>query len=125
MATANSQPPILQPPKGRTTSTINNTVRIDGNIFSSQDLIVDGQVDGNIEMPGHNLTVGPNAAVKADIKAQDVLIIGHAEGNVEASGLVELGAQCRVLGEIRTARILIQEGAYFKGGVDIIVPGKP
>lgn len=124
MSPTNTQSPIAQPATGPTAATIGSTVRIDGKIISDQDLIMDGQVDGSIEMPGRKLTIGPNAMVKAGIKAQNVVIIGHVEGNVDATGRVELGPQSRVTGDISSARLLIQEGAYFKGKVEIIRSGQ-
>jgi len=124
MSIATTRPPIPQPATELTTSTIGGTVRIDGTVVSDQDLVVDGQVDGKIEMPGHKLTIGSNAKVRAAIKAEDVVIIGQVEGNVDATGRLELGPQSQVLGDISTERLLIREGAYFKGRVEIIRSGQ-
>jgi len=97
-------------------------VRIQGKIFSEQDLQVDGEVDGTLDVCGHNLTVGPQAKVKADIKAQNVRIVGTVEGTIETSDLIELSSQCRVLGQIITRRIVIKDGAYFKGDIEVVQP---
>jgi len=78
---------------------------------------------GTIEAPGHKLTIGPNGQVKAAIKAKDVMVVGNVEGNIAATERCELGPQSRVLGDIKTARILVQDGAYFKGGIDSVRSG--
>jgi len=122
MSTARTRPPAPPTAGEPAPSTIGSTVNITGQIISDQDLFVDGHVDGSIDVPGRKLTIGPAARVKAAIKAGDVVIIGNAEGNIAATGRVELGPQCRVLGDIRTARIVVQDGAHFKGQIDIVKP---
>ena len=97
-------------------------VRVEGRIFSDQDFQVDGEVDGSLEACGHNLTVGAQAKVKAEIRAQNVSIIGTVEGNIEATDLIELCSQCRVTGQIKTRRIAIKDGAYFKGNIEVVQP---
>jgi len=109
-------------PEGNQLSHLGHGVRIQGKIFSNQDLQVDGEVDGTLEASGHNLTIGSQAKVKADIKAQNVCIIGAVEGSIETSDLIELGSQCRVVGQIKTRRISIKDGAYFKGDIEVVPP---
>ena len=106
-------------PPGERTSTLGRTVRVEGKIISHQDLHVDGQVDGTIELSGNKLTIGPQANVKASIRAQNVSIVGNAEGTIEATERVELCSQCRLVGDIRTPRLVIKDGAYIKGNVDV------
>lgn len=115
---------VPTPTASGSSAVIGSNVRIDGKIISDQDLVMDGQMNGSIESPGHTLTIGPNANVKAAIKAKDIVIIGNIEGNIEAAERVELGPQCRALGDIKTSRIQVQDGAFFKGRIDIVRSGK-
>jgi len=107
-------------PPAEKTSTLGRTVRVEGKIISHQDLHVDGQVDGSIELPTSKLTIGPQANVKASIKAQTVSLVGNAEGTIEANERVELCGQSRLVGDIRTPRLVIKDGAYIKGKVDVV-----
>jgi len=85
-------------------------------------LHVDGQVDGTIELPTGKLTIGPQANVRASIKAQNVSLVGNAEGTIEANERVELCSQSRLVGDIKTPRLVIKDGAYIKGKVDVVQP---
>jgi cytoskeletal protein CcmA (bactofilin family) len=80
---------------------------------------VDGEVEGSIELRGHSLTVGPNGRVHANIVAQDVVIFGKVEGNVRGNERVELKRSAVLHGDIFTQRIVIEDGAFLKGGIDI------
>jgi cytoskeletal protein CcmA (bactofilin family) len=103
-------------------SNLGRGVRIEGKLFRDQDLQVDGEVDGALKVNEHNLIVGPHARVKADIKAKNVTIVGTVEGTIEASDRIELCAQCRVVAQIKTRRIAIKDGAYFKGNIEVVQP---
>jgi cytoskeletal protein CcmA (bactofilin family) len=83
-------------------------------------LTIDGEVEGTVELQEHRLTVGPNGKVMATIKAREVCIIGTVNGNVEASDKIDIRKEAKLVGDIRTARIVIEDGAYFKGNIDII-----
>jgi cytoskeletal protein CcmA (bactofilin family) len=109
-------------PEGERLSNLGPRVRIQGKIFSDQDLQVDGEVEGTVEVYGHNLTVGPRARMRADIKAQNVSVVGTIEGTIEASERIELCSQCRVVGKIKTRRIAIKDGAFFKGNIEVVQP---
>jgi cytoskeletal protein CcmA (bactofilin family) len=98
---------------------IGKSVVIKGELSGSEDLYLDGQVEGSIEMAGNRLTIGPNGKVKANVNARSAIVQGRLEGNVRASDRVDLKQSAIVLGDIATQRISIEEGAYFKGGVDI------
>ena len=108
--------PILIP------SVLGREVRITGEVVSHQDLFVDGELEGRIELPDHKLTIGPRARVKAHIKAQNVVIVGNAEGTIESTERVELCSQSQVLGDIKTPRIIIKDGAHFRGTIDVLRP---
>jgi cytoskeletal protein CcmA (bactofilin family) len=98
---------------------IGKSVVIKGELSGSEDLYVDGQVEGSIALKDHSLTVGPNGQVKASIEAKGIVIQGKLEGNLKASDRVDLRKSAVVAGDIVTQRISIEEGAYLKGKVDI------
>ena len=98
---------------------IGKTVIIRGEVKGSEDLIVDGRVEGTVSLSESRLTVGPNANVEADLSARDVLILGQVQGNVVASGRVELRAGCVVEGDIRALRLAVEDNAVFRGKVDL------
>ena len=104
-------------------ASIGKAVKIKGEVFSNEDLYVDGDLEGRIELKAHKLTVGPNGTVKTGvIKARAVVIQGTVQGDVDAQEKVEIRKDATLTGNIKTARIVIEEGAYFKGGVDIVRP---
>jgi cytoskeletal protein CcmA (bactofilin family) len=98
---------------------IGKTVVICGEVKGSEDLIVDGRIEGTISLSDSRLTIGPAANVAADLSAKDVLILGHVQGNVVASGRVELRAGCSVEGDIRALRLAVEDNALFRGKVDL------
>jgi len=101
-------------------ATIGKAVKIAGQIYSREDLYVDGDVEGTIELMEHKLTVGPNGKVHAGIKAREVVALVVIKGNVEASDRIEIRKDAKLVGDIKTARIIIEDGAYFKGSIDIV-----
>lgn len=98
---------------------IGKTVVIRGEMKGSEDLIVDGRVEGTVNLSESRLTIGPNASVAADLSARDVLVLGQVTGNVVASGRVELRAGCVVEGDIRALRLAVEDNAVFRGKVDL------
>ena len=98
---------------------IGKTVVICGEVKGSEDLIVDGRVEGTVNLSESRLTIGPSANVSANLSAKDVLILGHVQGNVVASGRVELRAGCTVEGDIRALRLAVEDNAVFRGKVDL------
>jgi cytoskeletal protein CcmA (bactofilin family) len=103
-------------------ATIGKTVKFVGQIFSKEDLFVDGNLEGTVEAIAQKLTIGPNGVVRAGVKAHNVVVLGTLEGDVEAADQIEISKDARVVGDIRTARIRIEDGAYFKGSIDIVKP---
>ena len=103
-------------------ATIGKTVKFVGQIYSKEDLFVDGDLEGTVEAIAHKLTIGTNANVHASVKAHDVVVLGRLEGNVEVADRIEIGKNAKIVGDIRTARIHIEDGAYFKGSIDITMP---
>jgi cytoskeletal protein CcmA (bactofilin family) len=98
---------------------IGKTVVICGEVKGSEDLIVDGRVEGTVSLSESRLTIGPNANVAADLSAKDILIMGQVHGNLVASGRVELRAGCLVEGDIRALRLAVEDNAVFRGKVDL------
>jgi len=93
---------------------------VKGQILSRQDLTIDGEVEGTIEMQEHRLTVGLSGKVRANVKAREVIVLGTLHGNVETGDRIDIRKEAKLVGDIRTARIVIEDGAYFKGNVDIV-----
>jgi cytoskeletal protein CcmA (bactofilin family) len=110
---------------------IGKSVMIKGQIFSREDLTIDGEIDGSVELHEHRLTVGPNGKLQAGVKAREVVVLGTIHGNVEASDKIDIRKDAKLVGDIKTTRIVIEDGAYFKGSIDIVKPepakvqGKP
>ena len=98
---------------------IGKSVIIRGEVKGSEDLIVDGQVEGTVTLSESRLTIGPNAQVSADLSARDVLVLGRIQGNIVASGRVELRAGCSMEGDIRALRLAVEDNAHFRGKVDL------
>src|SRR5271157_4699923 len=98
---------------------IGKSVVIKGELSGSEDLYVDGHVEGKIELRNNSLTIGPNGNVKANVTAKAIVIQGKLEGAVNASDRVELRKSAVVTGDVTTQRIAIEEGAFLKGKVDI------
>src|SRR5947207_150846 len=103
---------------------IGKSIVIKGDISGQEDIYVDGQVQGSIQLPGNSLTVGPNGRVHASVTAKNVTVGGSLEGNIQASERTELRKSAVVNGDVQTRRIAIEEGAFFKGKLEILT-GKP
>jgi cytoskeletal protein CcmA (bactofilin family) len=123
--------PVVSPREVRTVETkatesvrgegahIGKSVIVKGELSGSEDLYLDGEVEGSIELKGHSLTIGPNGRVRANIQARDVVVQGKVDGNVCGTDRVELKKSALLVGDIVTQRIVIEDGAFFKGGIDI------
>ena len=111
--------PSPDPPASerRVSAWIGKAVRVEGKVISTEDLTIDGDVDGSIELGDHNLTIGPGSAIKADLAARTITINGAVVGNVKGSERVELRAAGSVQGDIVTPRLLMAEGATVSGKV--------
>jgi len=102
-----------------TPARIGKSVVIRGEVKGSEDLFVDGRIEGTISLSESRLTIGPNAVLAADLTARDVLVLGQVQGNINASGRVELRAGCTVTGDVRAQRLAIEDNAVFRGKVDL------
>ncbi len=117
-----SSTPVSRFEPANTGNSIGKSVKVVGQIYCKEDLYVDGTVEGTLEGSEHKLTIGPHGTIQASIKAREVLVLGTIQGNVEAYERLEIRKDAKLLGDIRTARIVIEDGAYFKGSIDIIKP---
>ncbi|MCC6293959.1 MAG: polymer-forming cytoskeletal protein [Bryobacterales bacterium] len=104
---------------GDRTASIGKSVVIKGQLFSREDLYIDGEVEGAIEMQESKLTIGPNGRVQAGIKAREIVVLGTVHGNVDVGDRIDIRKDAKLVGDIRTIRIVIEDGAYFKGSIDI------
>jgi len=98
---------------------IGKPIVICGEVKGSEDLTLDGRVEGTVSLLESRLTIGPNANVAADLSAKDILILGRVHGNLVASGRVELRAGCTVEGDISALRLAVEDNAVFRGKVDL------
>jgi cytoskeletal protein CcmA (bactofilin family) len=98
---------------------IGTSIVIKGELLCGEDLYIDGQVEGTIDPKGNRLTIGPNGRVKANVNASAVVVQGKLDGSIQASDRVDLKQSAVVTGDIATQRISIDDGAYFKGRVNI------
>jgi len=98
---------------------IGQSVQIKGELSGNEDLSIEGKVDGKINLKDHNLTIGKNGKITAEIHAKTVVIIGQVMGNVTADDKVEIHATGSVQGDIRAPRVAISDGAQFKGSIEM------
>src|SRR6476659_2351200 len=98
---------------------IGKSVQIKGELTGSEDLYLDGSIEGTVDLRDHSLIIGPNGKIKAGISARDLVVHGRVEGNITATGRVELRKSCTLIGDVSTQRIVIEDGAFFKGAIDI------
>ena len=107
---------------GIRSASIGKSVVIKGQLFAREDLFIDGEIEGSVEMLEHRITIGPNGKVMAGIKAREIVVLGTIHGNVEATEKIEIRKEAKLVGDIRTVRIVIEDGAFFKGSIDIAKP---
>jgi len=121
MSTMPTRPvePVMDASRGGS-AILGKSVVVKGQIFSREDLTVDGEVEGSLELQEHRLTVGLNGKVVANVKAREVVVMGTLHGNVETTEKLEIRKEAKVVGDVKTARIAIEDGAYFKGSIDIL-----
>jgi cytoskeletal protein CcmA (bactofilin family) len=109
----------LAPTPEESTALVGAGLHIKGKISGNEDLHVDGNIEGSIQLEDRKLTIGANAKVKADVVAREVVVYGSVVGNVRASDRLEIKKDGSIVGELTTGRIVIEDGAHFKGSVEI------
>jgi cytoskeletal protein CcmA (bactofilin family) len=105
-------------------ATLGKSLVIKGEVTGSESLYIDGRVEGSINLPGNRVTVGRNGVVSANISAREIVILGKVRGNMTASDRFDIRSEGTLTGDIIAQRVSIEEGAYFKGGIDIRKPGQ-
>ena len=125
--------PAIETPRATTSSSaspageqasISKGLSIKGEITGTESLFIDGKVEGSINIPGNRVTVGKNGVVNASISAREIVVLGKLKGNVTATDRVDIRAEGALTGDVAAARISIEDGAFFKGGIDIRKPGQ-
>src|SRR5271168_1190396 len=106
------------PVSSKASACISQGIKIRGEVTGSEDLFVDGQVDGKLNLTNGSLTVGPNGHVKADVTAREVVVRGRIDGKVSGRDRVQLWSTGQVTGEVQTARLAIEDGAMLRGKVE-------
>lgn len=106
-------------PSGEATAVIGKSVQVRGEVKGNEDLLVEGLVEGTITLTEGRLTVGASAHITANVEARDVTVLGALKGDVRASGRVELRSGCHVTGDIRAARLSIEDNAVYTGKVEL------
>jgi cytoskeletal protein CcmA (bactofilin family) len=104
---------------------IGKSITIRGDVSGEEDLVFDGTIEGRVDLPGHHLTIGPNASIKAEAAAREVTINGRVVGNVTATDRAELHTSGRLEGNVTAPKLVIQEGAQLNGKVRTRSPQKP
>ena len=104
-------------------ATIGKSLFIKGEVSGSESLYIDGKVEGAINLPGNRVTVGRNGQVAANVVAREIVVLGKVRGNCQASDRVDIRSEGSLTGDVIAARISIEDGAFFKGGIDIRKPG--
>jgi cytoskeletal protein CcmA (bactofilin family) len=125
---ASSAPAAIEPPAAPSRpvsastadqATIGKSLVIKGEVTGSESLYIDGRVEGSINLAGNRVTVGRNGVVSANINAREIVVLGKVRGNLTASDRVDIRSDGSLTGDVVAARISIEDGAFFKGGIDI------
>src|SRR5579863_7086182 len=127
-AMAASEPAAAPRPVTTTTAdqaTIGKSLVIKGEVTGSGSLYIDGRVEGSINLAGNRVTIGRNGVVAANINAREIVVLGKVRGNLTASDRVDIRSDGSLTGDVVAARISIEDGAFFKGGIDIRKGGQP
>jgi cytoskeletal protein CcmA (bactofilin family) len=120
----NAARPSAVPLNTQEQATLGKSLVIKGEVTGSESLYIDGRVEGSITLPGNRVTVGRNGVVSANISAREIVVLGKVRGNMTASDRVDIRGEGSLTGDVVAQRISIEDGAYFKGGIDIRKPGQ-
>ena len=110
---------VPRPETNAEQTVIGEKISIEGNIRGDEHLVIEGSMKGNVEMEKHNFTVGSKGRVEGEINAQNVKISGQMIGNIRTQGKVEITKEADFIGDIRTKSISVEDGAYFKGSIEL------
>jgi cytoskeletal protein CcmA (bactofilin family) len=118
------RPPAASSLNTQEQATLGKSLVIKGEVTGSESLYIDGRVEGSINLPGNRVTIGRNGVVSANISAREIVVLGKVRGNMNASDRVDIRGEGSLTGDVVSQRISIEDGAYFKGGIDIRKPGQ-
>jgi cytoskeletal protein CcmA (bactofilin family) len=104
----------------RTSASVGKSITIHGRISGKEDLVIDGRLEGDVDLPENRLTVGATGQVQGGIRAREIVVYGVVQGNLEAAERVEIRKNARVVGDLKAQRPVIEDEAYFKGNVETI-----
>ena len=121
-ATPAYEPPARPAAPAGEQASIGKGLVIKGEITGTESLFIDGKVEGSVNLAGNRVTVGRNGQVAANITAREIVVLGKVRGNVTATDRVDIRAEGALTGDVAAARISIEDGAFFKGGIDIKKP---
>jgi len=116
--------PSAPVPSAQDQATIGKSLVIKGEVAGSESLYIDGRIEGSINLPGNRVTIGRNGVVSANITAREIVVLGKVRGNMIASDRVDIRNEGSLTGDVVAQRISIEDGAFFKGGIDIRKPGQ-
>lgn len=109
----------------RAGAAIGKNLTLVGQVSGKEDLVIDGRLEGDVDLPENRLTVGPTGQLQGRVRAREIVIHGTVQGNLEASERVEIRKNARVIGDLKAQRPVIEDEAYFKGNVETIRPDPP
>ena len=112
-------------PTTRQGAIIGKTVTLKGTLAGREDIQVDGRIDGDVDLPENRCTIGAGGHIQGGVKAREIVIIGSVNGNMEASERIEIRRSAKVIGDIRSARVVMEDESFFKGNVDTIKTDAP
>ena len=119
MAPLDSSYPATSDRSSRGTARLGASLHVKGEITGNEDLAIDGSVEGLVQLEDRKLTIGASARLTADVIAREVVVYGNVKGNLRARDRIEIKKDGSVVGDLTTARIMIEDGAYFKGSIEI------
>jgi cytoskeletal protein CcmA (bactofilin family) len=111
--------PRSQPPPGKDRALIGPSIEIKGSLSGGEDLLVEGRVEGKIELAQHSVTIGTNGRIKADIQGRIIVVMGEVEGNLDGSEQIILRQSSKVRGNLVAPRVSLEDGSDFKGSIDM------
>jgi cytoskeletal protein CcmA (bactofilin family) len=119
MAPLDSTHPSTSSDRSSGTTRLGASLNVKGKITGNEDLAIDGSVEGLVQLEDRKLTIGASARVTADVIAREVVVYGNVKGNLRARDRIEIKKDGSVVGDLTTARIMIEDGACFKGSIEI------
>jgi cytoskeletal protein CcmA (bactofilin family) len=117
-------PPALRTSASASTARIGQTLSLKGELVGNEDLVVDGELEGTVELGDSRLTVGAEGKIEADVHAREIIVEGKVRGKLRAADRLQITRTGNVMGDLVAGRIVIEDGAYFKGSIDIQKPGE-